>query len=362
MARYNTSQTATTTSGATTINAPAQGYIQSLTGTAPFTVAIPDPRLYPGIEQVYYNATTGTGVVTLTSPSGIFVGGGASGTASQTFNTGSTITLVSDGTNYIIVNEDGGALIATTGTFSGTLTAQSIVSLSPANANVTISPTGSGTVTINPGSAGNIDNTVIGNTTRAIGNFTTVNANNGISISSGSLSLTSGNITLTAGGLTASAGTVSASTISGTSITGTISTAAQTNITSVGTLSNLQATSMGVGQTADGTTGNFRCTGTIIAGGNIQSTSDASLKTNIVTISDALSKALALRGVMYDRISNGAHEMGVIAQEVEAIIPELVFTNAEGIKSVAYANTVALLIEAIKEQQQQIDELKAKVH
>ena len=244
MARYNTSQTATTTSGATTISAPAQGYIQSLTGAAPFTVAIPDPRLYPGIEQVYYNNTTGSGVVTLATASGLFVGGGASGTSTQTFNTGSTITIVSDGTNYIIVNEDGGALAATTGTFSGTLTANSTVNLSPANFNVTISPTGNGIVTINPASAGAINNVSIGVTTPLAGSFTTLGATGQVTFNSTvaipSTTTGTGSLVITNGGLGVS-GQVTASTVSATTLIGTLNSAsaAQTNITSVGTLTSL---------------------------------------------------------------------------------------------------------------------------
>jgi hypothetical protein len=95
--------------------------------------------------------------------------------------------------------------------------------------------------------------------------------------------------------------------------------------------------------------------------GTVTSNSDATLKTNVSTITSALDKVVALRGVMFDRISTGAREMGVIAQEVEQVVPELVFTDENGIKSVAYANTVALLIEAIKEQQQQINELKGRL-
>ena len=57
---------------------------------------------------------------------------------------------------------------------------------------------------------------------------------------------------------------------------------------------------------------------------------------------------------MYNRKSTGRREMGVIAQEIEAICPELVFTDEAGFKSVAYANTVALLIEAIKELEAKI--------
>ena len=88
------------------------------------------------------------------------------------------------------------------------------------------------------------------------------------------------------------------------------------------------------------------------------STSDISLKKNVSTIENALEKVLSLRGVEYDRIESGEHQIGVIAQEVEKIIPEVVY--GDEIKSVAYANIVALLIEAIKEQQKEINKLKKK--
>ena len=52
----------------------------------------------------------------------------------------------------------------------------------------------------------------------------------------------------------------------------------------------------------------------------------------------------------------------MIAQEVEAVLPDVVSTNDEGIKSVKYGNMVAVLIEAMKEQQVQIDELKAQIN
>ena len=78
----------------------------------------------------------------------------------------------------------------------------------------------------------------------------------------------------------------------------------------------------------------------------------------MITIENALEKVLSLRGVEYDRIESGEHQIGVIAQEVEKIIPEVVYGGE--IKSVAYANIVALLIEAIKEQQKEIEELKKK--
>ena len=94
---------------------------------------------------------------------------------------------------------------------------------------------------------------------------------------------------------------------------------------------------------------------------NFNTTSDATLKTNVETLTGSLDAVKALRGVSFEWTESGNPEVGVIAQEVEAVIPELVSTNDQGIKSVKYGNVVAVLIEAIKEQQAQIDELKAKL-
>lgn len=93
---------------------------------------------------------------------------------------------------------------------------------------------------------------------------------------------------------------------------------------------------------------------------NFDSTSDQRAKTNIVTIDNALEKTLQLRGVEFDWKESGQHAIGVIAQEVEQIIPEVVNDNGE-LKSVSYGNIVGLLIEAIKEQQKQIEELQNKI-
>jgi hypothetical protein len=92
----------------------------------------------------------------------------------------------------------------------------------------------------------------------------------------------------------------------------------------------------------------------------LSASSDARLKTDVKTIDSALDKVMALRGVEFTRIDGGAKEIGVIAQEVEQIIPQVV-SESDGYKSVAYGNVVGLLIEAIKDQQKQIEELKAKL-
>ena len=171
MARYNTVSSANTVTTAGTVAAPAQGLFTQFTGTAPYTVTIPDPTIYFGETQTFYNATAG--VITITTPSGIFKGPTSSGTSSQTIPTLTSMTLASDGTNYVIINENGGPLVATT------INASAAVTLSPANANVVISPTGSGVVTINPATTGTMDNVNVGVTVAGSGKFTTLTASTG---------------------------------------------------------------------------------------------------------------------------------------------------------------------------------------
>jgi hypothetical protein len=108
--------------------------------------------------------------------------------------------------------------------------------------------------------------------------------------------------------------------------------------------------------------GNFTVTGNITATGNINAQSDERLKQNIEEIPDALAKLISIRGVTFDRIDQpGLRQVGVIAQEVEEVLPEVVEDGLDGFKSVAYGNMVGLLIEAIKEQQKQIDALKMHI-
>jgi len=95
---------------------------------------------------------------------------------------------------------------------------------------------------------------------------------------------------------------------------------------------------------------------------NFNTTSDRTVKESIETLTDALEKVHLMRGVSFNFKKDKKPHIGVIAQEVEEVIPELVHTDQDGLKSVAYGNLVGLLIEAIKEQQTQIDELKSIVN
>lgn len=106
--------------------------------------------------------------------------------------------------------------------------------------------------------------------------------------------------------------------------------------------------------------------GAIKATGDVTAfhSSDARLKDNITPIKGALDKIKTIGGYEFDwnnQSEHKGHDVGVIAQEIEFILPELVVTRDNGYKAVRYEKIVALLIEALKEQQLQIDELKSKL-
>lgn len=99
----------------------------------------------------------------------------------------------------------------------------------------------------------------------------------------------------------------------------------------------------------------------IYATDNIVAYSDARSKTNIETIPDALDKIDAIRGVTYNKIDNpdGDRYMGVIAQELQEVLPEVVSEDEDGSLAVAYGNITGVLIQAVKELRAEIKELKA---
>jgi len=104
--------------------------------------------------------------------------------------------------------------------------------------------------------------------------------------------------------------------------------------------------------------------GTATLAGDLTVNSDMRLKSNIVTLGSTLSKLLLIDGKSYTMKSNEAIEkIGLLAQEVQKAFPELVKQagDAEGTLSVNYQGMIPVLINAIKEQQKQIDELKALI-
>ena len=144
-----------------------------------------------------------------------------------------------------------------------------------------------------------------------------------------------------------------------------------TNLTAIDqaltTTSDVQFDSFGVGTAASGTTGEIRATNDVTA----FYSSDQRLKENIINIDNAVDIVKQLNGVRYDWTeayieSKGGEDgtfvrkqdIGVIAQEVEKVFPEIVAENSGGYKAVKYERLVAVLIEAVKELSDEVARLK----
>jgi len=98
--------------------------------------------------------------------------------------------------------------------------------------------------------------------------------------------------------------------------------------------------------------------------GSLTQNSDERVKENIVEIPNAIDKVKAMKGVYYNRtdFNTDVTKVGVLAQEVEAVLPELIVEAPDsGLKSVAYGELTAVLINAVKEQQTIIDDLKSRL-
>lgn len=116
-------------------------------------------------------------------------------------------------------------------------------------------------------------------------------------------------------------------------------------------------------------TGGVGISGALNVGGDVvaYASSDERLKNNIEIISNPIEKVKQLKGVTWewnenaDELQQSLPNVGVIAQDVEKVLPQLVHDRENGYKGVDYAKLTGLLIEAIKEQQKQIDELKSKL-
>ena len=124
--------------------------------------------------------------------------------------------------------------------------------------------------------------------------------------------------------------------------------------------SSVRFNSLGVGTSPSGTIGAILASNDVVA----FASSDERLKENITLIENPLDKIIQLGGYEFDWIQNEeihvhhGHDIGVIAQEVEKVLPELVTTRDNGYKAVKYEKIVALLIEGIKAQQSKIDSLE----
>ena len=135
--------------------------------------------------------------------------------------------------------------------------------------------------------------------------------------------------------------------------------------TNTGDITGVTAgTNLNGGGSSGGVTLNLDSTITVttVNAGTVNTTSDERAKDDITPITGALDKVQQLGGYSFTLKATDEKSSGVIAQEVQKVMPELVQEGAEGLLSVQYGNMVGLLIEAIKEQQAQIDELKSQLN
>jgi len=202
-------------------------------------------------------------------------------------------------------------------------------------------------------------------------NNTTYTAGSGLALTGTVFSNTSPNVVQTT--VSGNAGTATrlqtARTIAGVSFDGSANIALDNKTIANGAgyttnTGDITGVTAGNGLTGGGASGSVTVsmsgsyTGSFTATGNLTAYSDERLKSNVETIPNALEKVNALRGVSFDK--DGERGLGVIAQEVEKVLPELVL-DGEEYKSVAYGNMVGVLIEAIKELTKEVEDLKKQI-
>ena len=374
MARYNTVISSASASTTAAFTSPGSGAFTKLTGTT-YTVTIGDPVLFSGQNQTFYNAASGTITLSFTtSGGGFFIGPGGSGTTSQTLATGTTITLYSDGANWVALGTGGGPLTATTGTFSSDVTLSgSTPTLNLNNTAPTISTNSSSSTaavfntnatTINIGGAATSINAGVQNTGSSF------NIYNKLSIRGS----TSGSVTFaapaTAGSITytlpsadaASSGYALVSNASGT-LSWAAAGATLADDTTTVLLYPAMTTSTSGSLTAakvSSTKFSFNAlTGTMTVTAITESSSIA-LKQNVVPIDNALDSILKLVGVTYDRKDGTSNnEAGLIAEHVNKVLPNVVSKDEKGNPvGIHYTKLTAYLIESVKALKDEIDQLK----
>jgi hypothetical protein len=322
------------------------------------------------------NLSITSGNLTATAGTTILGTLNANTTTLGTLNTGNT-TVTSGNLSITSGNLSitSGNLTATTGiTTLGTLntgnTTVTSGNLSITSGNLTAT---SGITTLGTLNTGNTTVTS-GNLSITSGNLTATAGTTTLgTLNTGNTTVTSGNLSITSGNLTAAAGTTTLGTLN----TGTTTvTSGNLSITSGNLTATAGTTTLGTlnAGTTIVTSGNLTVNtgdinvsvGNIYAQGNITAGSDIRFKTNITKLINSLSTVKSLTGVSYNMVNNknDSRQIGLIAQDVERVLPEVVFTDtsSEQFKSVSYGNIVAILIEAIKELSDKVDTLEKLIH
>jgi hypothetical protein len=340
--------TTLTTTGTTGVTLPTTGTLATLSGTetlANKTLTTPNIGAATGTSLT----TTGGGLLARAAATqdGIEIRGRAGGTGNwEVILTPTTLTA-----DRTLTFADVSGTVVTTGD-TGSVTSTMIADGTIVNADINASAA----IAVSKLAASTISGITLGS------NLATLTIGTGLS---GTSYNGSGAVTIANTGVTS----VSA----GTGITlGATTGACSISIgQAVATSSNVQFNSIGVNTGGSGTAGEIRATNNITA-----YYSDSRLKDFAGTIPNALDKVLALNGYYFTEnakakelgYNNDARQVGVSAQEVETVLPEVIadapingnFPGAD-YKTVHYEKLVPLLIEAIKEQQKQIEELKAKL-
>lgn len=296
---------------------------------------------YSGDDSITTIGTVTAGSVTAILPTGVVSGssqislGSASGNiALATQTTGDYVASLVAGTNITLSNNSGEGATPTIGLTNNSTTIGT-TAISLGSSSTTLAGLTSVTSTAFVGA-------LTGNASTATTLATARNIN-GVSFN-GSADIT----------VTAAAGTLSGATLA--------SGVTASSLTSVGTLTSLTVS----GATA---TGALTVTGAITATGDITAffTSDKRHKNNIQTIPNALEKVTKLNGVTWEwnddvnEVTKSTPKTGLIAQEVQEVLPEVVKTRDDGFLALDYSKMMGLMVEAIKEQQIQIEELKAQI-
>lgn len=315
---------------------------------------------------ISYNSSTGAISCTITQYADSNARGAVSFTAgSGAYNSSTGVFTIPTNTNQLTngagyVTSSGVTSVATgTGLSGGTITTTGTISL--ANTTVTAGSYTNASITVDAqgrltsASSGTAPVTSVSGTAPIVSSGGTTPA---ISISAAT--------TLAAGSMSATDKAKLDGIASGaTANTGTVTSIATSNGISGGTI-----TTSGTLSLSGSYTGTWAVTGAITATGEVTAYySDKNLKKDIVEIEDPIAKLMSIRGVTFrpneTALALGItdkEEVGVIAQEVEAVLPQLVTPSAfKGYKTVKYDKLTALLVEAVKAQQLQIDSLRAEI-
>jgi len=217
----------------------------------------------------------------------------------------------------------------------------------------TITATATNALTIGTGLSGTSYN---GGSAVTIANsgVTSITTNTGLSTNASAV----GGVTITNTGVTSNvAGT-------GVSVSGATGAVTISIGQAVATTDNVRFNSVGVGMAASATAGRIDAAGDVVA----YSSSDKNFKENITPIENPIEKIRKISGNTYDWKADlkdvhgyEGNDVGVIAQEIEEVLPQIVTTRENGYKAVKYEKLVALLIEGIKAQQNQIDSLTIEI-